>query len=419
MDLKTIKGCNVEIVSPAGNLEKLKIAVKYGADAVYFGGEEFNLRDRAGNFTAKEIEEGLEFCAKNNARTIFLLNSFLHENQISSARAYIDRIKDFNFSAVMISDPGMLMLVKEAGFENIHLSTQMSTLNHLAAGFWKEAGIKRIVLARETTLDEIKKIRDNTDIEIEIFVHGALCISYSGRCLLSRFLSGRDANLGSCSHPCRWNFALVEEQRQDNHLEIIEHSSGTEILSSKDLCLIEKISEYITAGVNAFKIEGRMKSLYHTANVTRIYKHAVQQVLHNNKNRTDFLPFYKSELDLVSHRPYTDDLFNEFGNMGFGKIPYIKKVLFLGYGLPGGNDKNEILVKIFNPIYKGEKVEAIYPINDDIKDAEYQVAEITNNEEKPVDMARPGGIYRIRFNANGADSIPAITGDNPIFRRKL
>lgn len=402
-----------EIVSPAGNLEKLKLAVKYGADAVYFGGEKFNLRDKAGNFTFDEIEQGLEICESNNVKSVFLLNSFLHEKDINIADEYIDRIKHYNFYAIMVSDPGMLTLLKEKNIKsNLHLSTQMSTLNHLAVKFWNSLGVKRIVLARETTLDEIKMIRDHTDAEIEIFAHGALCISYSGRCLLSRFLSGRDANQGSCAHPCRWNFSLVEEKRPGNHLEIIEHSSNTEILSSKDLNLIEYLPEYIKAGVSAFKIEGRMKSLYHTANVTRIYKHAVQTIA-NNRNFREFLPFYMKELDLVSHRPYTSDLFNEFDNMGFSKIPYVKNAIFLGYFISSGKNETQARVKTFNPIYLNEDIDVIYPITDiGIKDSSVQVVEIIEEDENtPTDMARPGEIYTIKFDK-------AIDNDG-ILRRRL
>ncbi|MBN2040138.1 MAG: U32 family peptidase [Spirochaetes bacterium] len=402
-----------EIVSPAGNLEKLKIAVKYGADAVYFGGEKFNLRDKAGNFTFDDIEQGLETCRAGSVKPVFLLNSFLHEKDIKTAEEYIDRIKDYDFHAIMVSDPGMLTLLKEKNVKaNLHLSTQMSTLNHLSIKLWNSLGIRRIVLARETTLDEIKMIRDHTDSEIEIFAHGALCVSYSGRCLLSRFLSGRDANQGSCSHPCRWNFSLVEEKRPGNHLEIIEHSSGTEILSSKDLNLIEFLPDYINAGVNAFKIEGRMKSLYHTANVTRIYKHAALTIS-NNGNFREFLPFYMRELDLISHRPYTSDLFNEFENMGFSQIPYIKNALFLGYFISKGKDETEAIVKTFNPVYLNEDIDIIYPVTGpQIKDSTVRVVEIVDEEESTaVEMARPGKFYTMTFDK-------AIDNDG-ILRRRL
>ncbi len=407
------KNYKPEIVSPAGSLEKLKMAVKYGADAVYFGGKEFNLRDQAENFSPEGIKEGLMICRDAGVKTIFLMNSFLHEKDIESAREYIEQIKDFNFTAIMVSDPGMLMLLKDAGVKpDIHLSTQMSTLNRLSVRFWNDAGIKRIVLARETTLDEIKSIRDNTDTEIEIFAHGALCISYSGRCLLSRFLSGRDANQGSCSHPCRWNYALVEEKRPGNHLEIIEHARGTEILSSKDLCLINVLPEYVKAGVNAFKLEGRMKSLYYAANITRIYKHAIEAII-NKKDFNKYLQFYLDELDLVSHRPYTSDLFNEYDNLSFNEVPYIQKTLFLGYAAGRGRDDTEAYIKTFNPIYFNEEIDAIYPIiGSEIRDCKIKVKEIRDdNKNESVEMARPDNIYLIKFDK-------AIDSD-AILRRRL
>lgn len=413
MVLSTNKNYKPEIAAPAGNPEKLKIAVKYGADAVYFGGKEFNLRSGSGNFSSDEIDKGLQTCKKAGVKTIFLMNSFLHEKDINKVKEYIEQIEEYKFSAIMISDPGMLLLLKESRMKtDLHLSTQMSTLNHLSVKFWTDAGIKRIVLARETTLDEIKSIREHTDAEIEIFCHGALCISYSGRCLLSRFLSGRDANQGSCTHPCRWNYALIEEKREGNHLEIIEHATGTEILSSKDLNLIDVLPNYIAAGVNAFKIEGRMKSIYYTANTTRIYKHAMNTITDNN-DYNKYLPFYLSELDLVSHRPYTNDLFNEFNNLGFNKIPYIKKVLFLGYVLSRGKDETEAYIKIFNPVYLNEEIDVIYPIrNSEIKDCKTTIKEIANDDKKEsVNMARPGKIYLVKFDK-------AIDND-AILRRRL
>lgn len=409
MALSTGKNSSVEIAAPAGNPEKLRFAVAYGADSVYFGGEQFNLRIQTANFTLHDIEESIQFCREHSVKTTFLLNSFLHEDDIAQAREYIEQIKRLKLDAIMISDPGMLLLLREARVEqDIYLSTQMSTLNHLSVKFWSDAGIKRIVLARETTLEEIQSLRQHVDTEIEVFVHGALCISYSGRCLLSRFLSGRDANRGNCSHPCRWRYSLIEEKRPGNHLEIIEYGKGTEILSSKDLCLIERIPAYIDAGVNAFKIEGRMKSLYYTANTTRIYRHAVNTHC-SDGDYEKFKPFWLNELDLVSHRPYTDDLFNEFDD-GFAPIPYVKKVLFLGYKL-SGDESSSVYVKTFNPIRLHEEIDAIYPIeNDTIRDDRYTVEEIVD-KERTVEMAQPGQVYRITFDKP--------IQDNAIFRRRI
>ena len=387
---------HIEIVSPAGNLEKLRFAVRYGADAVYFGGGMLNLRENADNFSIAEISEALTFCRENSVRPIFLLNSFLHEADIGKAREYLCSIKDLGLHSVMLSDPGMLQLVRESGIRaELQLSTQMSTLNHLSVRFWQSQGIKRIVLARETTLDEVRMIRDNTDAELEIFAHGALCIAYSGRCLLSRYLSGRDSNQGNCSQPCRWNYQLVEEKRPGEFIPVSETPEGTEILSSKDLCLIEKLPEYIKAGVSAFKIEGRMKSVYYVANVTRIYKDAVRTILSGG----DFaakLPFWKEELDLVSHRPFTEDLFREFDKT-FEPIPYITKATYMGYCC-GRTDVPEIItVRAGNPIKPGMRLDAISPIHDGkIIDVSVTVIDITENG-RPTDMARPDRICEIRF----------------------
>ncbi|MGL4369691.1 MAG: peptidase U32 family protein, partial [Spirochaetota bacterium] len=247
------------------------------------------------------------------------------------------------------------------------------------------------------TLEEIRMIREHTDAEIEIFAHGALCIAYSGRCLLSRYLSGRDSNQGNCSQPCRWNYRLTEETRPGEYFELTETPKGTEILSSKDLCLIERLPEYVKAGVNAFKIEGRMKSVYYVANVTRIYKDALSTILSGGDYAAK-IPFWKEELDLVSHRPFTDDLFNEF-NRGFEPISYINKAQFAGFWTGAAEDPSVSLVKASNPIRPGESFDAIYPVeNGKVIDSKVTVAEIFENGH-PADMARPDRICGIRFDS--------------------
>ena len=397
-----------EIVSPAGNLEKLKFAAIYGADAVYFGGSEHNLRAQSDNFSRQDIEEGVRFCHNHGAKAVFLLNSFLHEKEIEDAKRFIDGVRALPFNAVMVSDPGMMALVRDAGMTcDIHLSTQMSTLNHLAVRFWHKAGVSRIVLAREATVDEIRIIRDNTDAEIEVFVHGALCIAYSGRCLLSRYLTGRDANRGDCAQACRWRYSLVEESRAGEPFDIIEDRRGTEILSSKDLCLVGRIGAYIDAGVDAFKIEGRMKSAYYTANTTRVYRDAVRTA--GTPEFEKRLPFYREELDLVSHRPYTDDLFNEFDDRGFSGIPYINRAMFLGYK-DGSDPTGAPMIKTFNPVYRGETIEAIFPITDAIRDRSFTVRDIIDANGAHVEMARPNSMYRFIFDGE--------MGDYAILRRR-
>jgi putative protease len=411
MNNSDMKNNQVEVLAPAGTLEKLKFTVQYGADAVFFGGNQFNLRDKAGNFSLSEIAEALEYCQEYEVKPIFLLNSFLHEEDITNAKKYLNEIKKFSFYAVVVSDPGMIQLVRDTGLDcRIHLSTQMSTLNHLSINFWQELGIDRIVLAREVSLDDIKKIREYSNIELEVFMHGALCISYSGRCLLSRYLAGRDANQGACAHPCRWKFSLVEEKRPGHHLDFIEHTSGTEILASKDLCLLEQIPEYIKAGVNAFKLEGRMKSVYYASNLTRIYKHAVETASDENEFKKH-LPYWKEELDLINHRPYTDDLFNEFNDMGFQAIPYIKRAAFIGTYVEKGENENEAYIKIYNPIRLNDKLEAIFPIKDDkVLDKELKVIEIYENDREE-EIARPNRVCKVVFDQ------PIYK--NAIFRKKL
>ncbi len=398
------------IVSPAGNLEKLRFCVKFGADEVYFGGENFNLRVQADNFNDDDLHAAVSFCRENSVKTTFLMNAFLHEADVREAEKFAEKIKPYGFDAVMVSDPGMLMILRESGVSaEFHLSTQMNTLNRKAVKFWLDAGISRIVLARETTVDEIRMISESTGAEIEVFAHGALCVAYSGRCLLSRYLSGRDANMGDCAQPCRWRYSLMEEKRPGSYLDMIEHASGTEILSSKDLQLIDKLEEYIAAGVNAFKIEGRMKSLYHAANTTRIYRHAVQ--LAGTPDFKGMLDFWLSELDLISHRPYTSDLFNEFSGLGYSGVPYINRAVFLGYRYDGSDPEEEVLFKSFNPVNPGDIVDAIYPIEKDVIDDSYRVVSITDSSGRITDMARPGTVCAVRFDK------PVFK--NAVFRKRI
>jgi len=397
------------IVSPAGNREKLKFAVRYGADNVFFGGDLYNLRIQSQNFSFDDMKWAVDFCREHGVESTFLLNSFLHQADLKTASEYIDKIREMEFHSIMVSDPGMLMLLKEAGVDcHFHLSTQMNTLNDRSVKFWLDAGFSRIVLGREATIEEIRMIKRNTDAEIEIFAHGALCIAYSGRCLLSRYLSGRDANQGDCSQPCRWGYSLVEEKRHGDHMDMVEYASGTEILSSKDLCLLERLEEYIDAGVDAFKIEGRIKSLYHAANSTRIYKHAAEVA--GTPEFEKNLEFWKRELDLVNHRPYTSDMFNEFDNLGFGGVPYINKALFVGYKIDDGKESETVLFQTFNPVRKGETLSAIFPIeNGIIKDDNFKVEKIYYDDVVETEMARPKQMCRIVFDKPVAD--------NAIFRR--
>src|SRR3990172_1055297 len=306
-DIINIKYKKPELVVPAGDFEKLRTAVEYGADAVYAGGEGFNLRMGATNMTLQEIKDATDWVHGRNKKIYIALN---------------------------ISDPGVLLLVKEiAPHIPVHLSTQANTTNLKSVEFWHLHGIKRAVLARELTLGEIKEITDKCEAETEVFVHGAMCMSYSGRCLLSSFMTNRHANLGDCAHSCRWQYILKEEKRPDETFPIIEDESGTFILSSKDLCMIQYIPELVNAGITAWKIESRMKSQYYVAAVTRIYREALDQYFGDPINYK-YDPKWLAELEKVSHREYGAGFF--FGNQGYNSQTthpgsfYFKEYDYLG-----------------------------------------------------------------------------------------
>lgn len=267
-----------ELLAPAGDLEKLKIAALYGADAVYFGGELFSLRAGAGNMSLAEMTEGIAFCHAPWRQMLSGDEYLRAQRDIEPLRDYLNKIKDLDLDAFIVSDPGVITMIQEIIPQaEIHLSTQANMTNYETAKFWHRMGVKRIVLARELTFEEIREIRRQTPetLEFEAFVHGAMCISYSGRCLLSNFMIERDANRGQCAHPCRWKYALVEEQRPGQYYPIEEDERGTYILNSRDLCMIESIPELVEAGISSLKIEGRMKSVFYVATVVAAYRKAI------------------------------------------------------------------------------------------------------------------------------------------------
>ena len=303
----SISNKKLELLAPAGDMEKLKAAVRFGADAVYFGGEMFSLRAGAGNFSIDEIAEAMDWLHSNGARGYMTVNIYPHNGDIRPLRDYLAKIKDIPVDAFLVSDPGVMGLIKEIipGAE-IHLSTQANTTNYLTARFWAAQGCKRIVCAREMSLEELKVMRKELpeDIEIEAFVHGAMCITYSGRCLLSNFMAGRDANKGACTHPCRWKYALVEEQRPGEYYPIEEDGRGSYILNSRDLCMIDRIPDLAEAGVYSLKIEGRMKSMYYVATVVSAYRAAIDAYLADPESYV-FNESWFDELCKASHREFT------------------------------------------------------------------------------------------------------------------
>src|SRR3990172_9478 len=286
-------------------MEKLKAALHYGADAIYMSGERYGLRAAAENISPEEMAEGVKISHKRGARVYLALNAFAHNDDINCIQSYLKEIRPIELDAIIASDPGVIETVKEILPEmELHLSTQANTTNWRSVRFWKAQGVSRVCVARELSLNEIKEIKDKVDIEVESFVHGAMCISYSGRCLISRYMTGRSANLGDCAHPCRYRYALVEETRPGEYFPVEEDERGTYMMSSKDLCMVEHIDKMVTAGIDAFKIEGRTKGIAYVGNVVRVYRDGIDRYL-NNPDGFHPDPSWMQELKAVSNRDYT------------------------------------------------------------------------------------------------------------------
>ena len=359
-----------EILAPAGDLEKLKVAVLYGADAVYLGGRHFGLRAGAGNFTGAEMAEGVRFAHEKNVRVYVTLNIFAHNRDLDLLPEYLASVGSAGVDGVIVSDPGVFDLVREYTPElPVHLSTQANTTNWAAARFWEERGMSRLVLARELSLGEIREIRGRVGVELEVFVHGAMCISYSGRCLLSNYLTGRDANRGDCAQSCRWRYALVEEKRPGQFLPIEEDDRMAYILGSRDLCLIEYLPQLIEAGINSFKIEGRMKSVHYVAAVVKAYREALDAYLREPQGYR-FNPAWLEEIGKVSHRHYTTGFL--LGNPGVdgqlydGEI-YRRSHAFVGLVREYDQAAGMALVEQRNRFAVGDEVEILVPRGSNVK----------------------------------------------------
>lgn len=305
-------GRNIELLIPASSLEVLKVAVVYGADAVYIGGEAFGLRAKAKNFSLEDMKKGVEFAHERGVKVYVTANILAHNEDLEGAREYFHELKEIGPDALIISDPGMFMIAREVlPNMDIHISTQANNTNYATFNFWRGMGAKRVVTARELSLEEIIEIRKNIprDMEIETFIHGAMCISYSGRCLLSSFMAGRDANKGACTHPCRWKYSIVEESRPGEYMPVFENERGTYIFNSKDLCMIEHMDKLIEAGIDSFKIEGRMKTALYVATVARTYRLAIDDFLRDPQYYKNRMEFYKSEIAKCTYRKYTTGFF--------------------------------------------------------------------------------------------------------------
>jgi putative protease len=313
---------NIELLSPSGDMERLKLAVKFGADAIYVGGEQFGMRTNPSNFNADELKAAVELVHQNNKKLYLTCNTLPRNNEIEVLPDYLKYVQSIGVDALIIADMGVMALAKKyAPDTEIHMSTQVGIVNYETANTLYELGAKRIVTARELSLDEIKTIRDKTNpnLEIEVFVHGAMCMSFSGRCILSDYMVGRDANRGDCAQPCRWKYHLVEETRPNQYFPVNQDDKGTYIFNSRDLCMIEHIPELDRAGVHSFKIEGRAKSEYYTAMVTNAYRNAIDEYLAGGR-KENFIPsqWILDEMEKMSHREYTTG-FN-FGPIEKGQV---------------------------------------------------------------------------------------------------
>ncbi len=294
-----------ELLAPAGNMEKLRIAIHYGADAVYLGGKSFGLRNLADNFSSSELAEAVDYAHGHGVKVYLTINAYADNKDLIQLERYLKEMQQIPFDAYIAADPGVIELIQEITPErDIHLSTQANTTNWKSVLFWQKHGIKRVNLAREMSLAEMAEVREKSSMELEAFVHGAMCISYSGRCLLSNVMSGRNANKGECTQPCRWNYAIVEETRPGEYFPILEDDNGTFIFNSKDLCLLQYLPQLFDAGVDSLKIEGRMKGIYYVASVVRIYRYAIDSFF-SGPNSYEFNDEWLAELCKISHRGYT------------------------------------------------------------------------------------------------------------------
>lgn len=408
-----------ELLIPAGSLEVLKIAVIYGADAVYIGGESFGLRAKAKNFTLEEMAQGIAFAHAHQAKVYVTANIFAHNEDLAGVREYFTQLREIRPDALIISDPGVFAIAREICPQiEVHISTQANNTNYASLLFWHRLGAKRVVCARELSLAEIREIRAHIpdDLEIEAFVHGAMCISYSGRCLLSNYFTGRDANQGACTHPCRWQYAVVEEKRPGEYLPVYENERGTYIFNSRDLCMVEHIPDLIRAGIDSFKIEGRMKTALYIATVARTYRRAIDDCLKSEALFAEHLPWYREQIASGTFRQFTTGFF--YGKPSaeaqvYDSNDYVKNYTYLGI-VEGQNRTGAYQIEQRNKFSVGEWIEAIRP---DGTNLEVRVSSITDEEGMPMESApHPKQVLYIGLECR--DGQPGRLNPYDILRRK-
>ena len=378
-----------ELLIPAGSLEVLKTAVIYGADAVYIGGEAFGLRAKAKNFTNDDIREGIAFAHKHGVKVYITANILAHNDDLSGVEEYFNELKEIKPDAVIISDPGVFAIAKRVIPDmELHISTQAINTNYGTYLFWHQLGAKRVVSARELSLAEIKEIRGKIpeDLEIESFIHGAMCMSYSGRCLLSNYMTGRDANQGACTHPCRWKYSLVEEKRPGEYMPVYENERGTYIFNSKDLCMIEYIPEMMDAGIDSFKIEGRMKTALYVATVARTYRKAIDDYNKDPELYKANMDWYRSEIGKCTYREFTTGFY--FGKPDettqiYDNNTYVKNYTYLGT-VEAVDERGFARIEQKNKFTVGETIEVMKP---DGRNLELTVKGIWNEDGEAQESA--------------------------------
>ena len=391
-----------ELLIPASSLEVLKTAVVFGADAVYIGGEAFGLRAKAKNFSMEDMKEGIAFAHAHGVKVYVTANILAHNRDLEGVRAYFEELKEIKPDALIIADPGVFMLAKEICPEiERHISTQANNTNYLTYQFWYQQGAKRVVSARELSMEELRELRAHIpeDLEIETFVHGAMCISYSGRCLLSNYFTGRDANQGACTHPCRWKYAVMEESRPGEYLPVYENERGTYIFNSKDLCMIEHIPELLESGIDSFKIEGRMKTALYVATVARTYRKAIDDCLKSRELYEEHMPWYKEQIAACTYREFTTGFF--YGKPDESSQIYDNNTYQKGYtylGIVGDVDaENYIHLEQRNKFSVGEMIEIMKPDGENLA---VRVDAILNEEGEAMESA-PHPQQKLRVKLSG------------------
>ncbi len=398
----------MELLAPAGNFEKAKYALQFGADAIYTGGKQYSLRAKADNLEDQQLGELVQYCHSLKKKIFITTNIYAHNRHLQGLEDYIQFLSSLGLDAIILSDPSIFSMVKKyAPALPVHISTQANITNWQTVRFWQDLGAARVILARELTFEEIGEIRQKCpDMELEIFVHGAMCISYSGRCLISAYFNNRHANLGECTHPCRWNYSVMEESRPGQFFPVEEDQHGTYFFNSKDLCLWNHLKEIYDLGIDSIKIEGRMKSNYYVANVVRTYRQALDAIKQGRKVEDSWF----EELNKVSHRIYSNGFFNGFDSdktQHYSTSAYSRDWQYLGNVIK--HDDHYAWVSVLSKFSKGETISFIFPdISDDF---DITVSQLIQEDDTPIDFTKPNTIVKIPLNKK----IP----ENGILRKQI